>query len=294
MPADKDAAKRRRQARNRQERAARQARTEGAKRAANRPARTATEAPPARAAKGGKGDKGGTTAKGGKAGAAAAGKDGRPSRTSLAKDEAPARSGGLLGTLFPPRPQPEAGADGKPARSARPPSQVVEVEGDGVRAMITRLTAQPGGRPVVLALFAAVVSALTLVLFPVLPSPDLDAYGKRVVEVRAEVQGEDIDDAVSDFRVTPVERVRALEQKAPQAYIALLIGLVPVIITAVAARSLTRPTRSRTLMVSAIGAVMLVFFAGGVGFYFLLVALALGWGAYQSAKADKAALAASG
>ncbi len=280
MPADKDAAKRRRQARNRQERANRQARTEGAKRAASRPARTATETP----------------TRGDKAGAAGApGKDGRPARTSLAKDEPPPRSGGLLGTLFPPRPQPGAkGADGRPVRTARPPSEVVEVEGDGLRGLLARLTAQPGGRPVVLALFAAIVSAFTLLFFPVLPSPDLTGYGERVVEVRAEAQGKDVDDAVQDFRKKPVEQVRAPDQKAPQSYFALLLCLVPIALTVVAARSLTRPTRSRTLMVSAIGAVMMVLFAGVLGFYFLLVALALGWGAYQSAKADKAAAAAAG
>jgi hypothetical protein len=295
VPADKDAAKRRRQARNRQERDNRQARTEGAKRASSRPARTVEETP----------------TKGG-------------SKTSLAKT--PARSapasGGILGKLFPPRPEaPAKGADGRPARgavvpakgakasegaearparggrAARPPSEVVEVEDiAGPRGLLLRLTAQPGGRAIVLALLVSVIFAVTLLAFPVLPSTDLAGYGETVVEARVEADGGDdgdVDDALAEFTRTPVESVRGLAYSPPQLYVAIGIALVPILIAGFAVRSLLRPTRSRTLFMCAIAGVLYFVANPGVGLYYLLGVLALGFGAYQSSKADKAALAAS-
>lgn len=292
MPADKDAAKRRRQARNRQERENRQARTEGAKRASTRPSRTVEETP----------TKGRT-------------------KTSLAKTPArpAAAPGGFLGKLFPPRPEaPAKGADGRPARGAvaptgddegaearparagrpaRPPSVVVEVDDiDGPRGLLLRLTAQPGGRAIVLAMLVSVVFAVTLLAFPVLPSTDLAGYGETVVEARVEAEGGDdgaVDDALADFTRSPVESVRGLDYRPPQLYVAIGIALVPILIAAFAVRGLLRPTRSRTLFMTAIAGVLYFVANPGVGLYYVLGVIALGFGAYQSSKADKAALAAS-
>jgi len=292
VPADKDAAKRRRQARNRQERENRQARTEGAKRASTRPSRTVEETP----------TKGRT-------------------KTSLAKTPArpAAAPGGFLGKLFPPRPEaPAKGADGRPARGAvaptgddegaearparagrpaRPPSVVVEVDDiDGPRGLLLRLTAQPGGRAIVLAMLVSVVFAVTLLAFPVLPSTDLAGYGETVVEARVEAEGGDdgaVDDALADFTRSPVESVRGLDYRPPQLYVAIGIALVPILIAAFAVRGLLRPTRSRTLFMTAIAGVLYFVANPGVGLYYVLGVIALGFGAYQSSKADKAALAAS-
>lgn len=275
MPADKDAAKRRRQARNRQERENRQARTEGAKRAASRPSRTASEVP----------------AKGG-------------AKTSL--DKTPARTapapGGLMGKLFPPRP--ETGSDSgpraadRPARAARPPSEVVVVDdATGPRGLLLRLTAQPGGRAAVLALLVTVVSGVALFVAPVAAPAVLDEVGAVIV---VHQEGGDptstaaLDEVKEDFSEDPVSaeysvNLMELVGSGP----ALVYALIPILIVGMAVRSLTRPTRSRTLMISSIAGVAYVILTGAVGIFFFLGILALGYAAYQSAKADKAALAAS-
>lgn len=278
MPADKDAAKRRRQARNRQERQNRQARTEGAKRTGTRPSRTATETP----TKTNKGSKGAST-------------------TSLAKTPArtPGAAGGVFGKLFPPRPEPaKGGTDGRPARAARPPSEVVEVEGAGARGLLLRLTAQPGGRAVVLALVVAVVCAVTLFLVPVSPPAVFDGYGVTVVRAQAEAGGEDragVDAAEDDFgdreMVFAQDRAKLLDL-VPLSN-ALIFALAPMLLAGTAVRSLLRPTRSRTLLLCSIGGVLYVVLTGPIGIFFLLGVVALGFGAYQSSKADKLALAAS-
>lgn len=279
MPADKDAAKRRRQARNRQERQNRQARTEGAKRTAARPSRTAEETP-TRATKG-------------------------AGTTDLSK-RSPARPaaapGGILGRLFPPRPEPVQGTDGRPARTARPPrppSEVVEVdEVPGPRGILLRLTSQPGGRAAVLALLVALVSGLTLFVAPVAPPPVLDELGAMVV-VQAD-GGDALDTAALDdvqeesFADDPVVAaysVGLLDLVPPLA--AVVYALVPVLIAGMAVRALTRGTRTRTLMICAVTGVLYVVMLGPIGVFFFLGVLALGFAAYQSAKADKVALAAS-
>lgn len=274
MPADKDAAKRRRQARNRQERENRQARTEGAKRAASRPSRTADETP-SRTTKG-------------------AGK------TSLAKtpaEPAPAPTG-VMGRLFPPRPQ-AGGGEGRPGRPTRPPSEVIDV-GDvpGVRGVILRATAQPGGRATVLALLASVVSAIALFVIPVAPPPVLEQYGAMVVVQADGGEADDqaaIDDALEAFAdedpVAAPYSVGLLDLVPPVT--AVVFAVIPILIAGMAARSLTRPTRSRTLMISSIAGVAYVVLGGPIGIFFLLGVLALGFAAYQSSKADRAALAAA-
>ncbi len=293
MPADKDAAKRRRQARNRQERQNRQARTEGAKRAAARPSRTAEEVPTrsgrsgAKAGSGGKG----TTAKTDLSKPAT----GRPSRT--AEDTAAAPSG-IMGKLFPPRPQPADGdGEARPVRPVRIPSEVVEVDaGPGPRGQIVRYTAQPGGLATVLAFLIALVSAATLLAFPVWPSPDLTGYGETVVRSQLEAEGArdgDIDDAVEELQRSSLEQLRGVEFGTPGIFLVVMIAALPVIICFFAVRSLLRPTRSRTLMWSAIAGGAAVVFNLGTGIYFVPGVIGLGFAAYQSAKVDKAAAAAS-
>lgn len=261
--ADKDAAKRRRQARNRQERMKRQSRVEGARRSAStRPART-TEG--ARAADG-----------------------------DAPASGAPSGSGGLLGRLFPPRPaQPAKGAGGRPARTAPAPSVPVDV-GDvsGVRGAFVRATAQPGGRATVLALIVAIVSAVTLLAFPVAPAAVLDGFGRLVVEASTDDAGEraDLVEELTDADAV-LESVLLTDLLNP--VVAAVYALIPVAIAAVAVASLHRPTRSRTLLISALAAAMYVFLTGPIGIYFLVGALALGWGAFQSRKADAAAAVAA-
>jgi hypothetical protein len=260
VPADKDAAKRRRQARNRQERMQRQKRIEGAKRTAPTPA-----------------PKGGGTAD----------TTGGPGPSS----------GGFMGRLFPPRPQPAAeGTDGRPSRAqpTRRPTQSVPVEVEdvgGYRGFIQRSIAQPGGRPTLLALLLSIVSAVTLLAFPVIPQLVMEGYGRLVVE--ASPVGEDalagrlerFDDA------DPVtEMVRAFETANP--VLVLVFALVPVAISVVAVRSLTRPSRSRTLLISAMAAAVYTFVTGAIGVYFFLGVICLGWASFKSRKADAMVAAA--
>ncbi len=275
MPADKDAAKRRRQARNRQERANRQARTEGAKRsAANRPSRTAEERP-------------GTT-------------------TSLAKDGGSSGSTGLLGKLFPPRPDAAStrsgSGSGDGARPGRrpppPPSVVVEVDSaaSGVGGLVQRSLAQPGGKAVLLGLVVGIVCFFTLLIAPVWPTPVLTAVGQDVARASAEVRGEDdeqVEQAVEDFDDGDPVFVQGAMTDAVVIPIGVAFAFLPVAISAVAFSSLTKPTRSRTLLFCALGGVLYFFVSGPLGTYFLPGAAALGWGAWQSRKADQADQAAT-
>lgn len=281
MPADKDAAKRRRQARNRQERQNRVARTEGAKRAASRPSRTPEETPDRSASKG-------------------------VSKTNLAKRPAPSQpaAGGFMGKLFPPRPEPAPeGTDGRPARTAgrpqRAPSEVVEVEdASGARGVLLTFTSQPGGRAAVLALLAALVAGVALFILPVAPPNVLGRYG-AVTVVQAE--GDDptdtavVDDAQDELIKGDLVRaeysVDILGLMPLPA--ALVFAMIPVLLAGMAVRALTRPTRSRTLMICSIAGVAYVVLGGEVGRFFLVGVLAIGFAAYQSSKADRAALAAS-
>jgi hypothetical protein len=280
VPADKDAAKRRRQARNRQERQNRQARTEGAKRSAARPSRTVEETPD-RSAKGAK-----TAAKGGKTDL---------SKTPARPQPAP---GGLMGKLFPPRPQAE-GTDGtaRPARPLRPPSQIVEVEDvPGLRGLLMRLLAQPGGRATIAGALFAVVAAATVLALPTWPSPDLTGYGEMVVEQALDARGateDEIDDAVSEVQTSSLEQLRGIGYPAPQVYFVVLISLMPALIGYMAVRALLRPTRSRALLWCSFGGVAVFLFNQVTGIYFLPAVICWGFAAVQSSRADKAALAAA-
>ncbi len=267
MPADKDAAKRRRQARNRQERLQRQKRIEGAKRSVSKPAPS----------KGGpKADDGG----------------GRSTSSS---------SGGLLGRFFPPRQAAaDEGTDGRPSRAqpSRPtrPTRSVPVEVDdvgGVRGFVQRSLAQPGGRPTLLALLLSIVSAVTLLAFPVIPQFVLEGYGRTVVEA-SPVGEEALQGRIERFEdADPVtQMVRALDTDNPVAIV--VFALVPVAISIIAASALTKPTRSRTLLISAMVAAVYTFLTGAIGVYFFLGVVCLGWASFQSRKADAMVAAADG
>lgn len=259
--ADKDAAKRRRQARNRQERMKRQSRVQGARRSeASRPARTTEGAATADAA------------------------GGAPRQ---------AASGGVLGRLFPPRPAPAKGPGGRPARTPPAPSVPVDV-GDvsGVRGAFVRATAQPGGRATVLALMVAVVSAVTLLVSPVAPDPVLEGFGRLVVESSTD-DADERAELVEEFADADAVLESVLLTDLVNPAVAVLYALIPVAIAAVAVAALHKPTRSRTLLISALAAAMYVFLTGPIGIYFLVGALALGWAAFQSRKADTAAALAA-
>lgn len=274
MASDKDAAKRRRQARNRQERAKRQSRVEAAgKPSSSRPARTADA----------------VAAPSGRRGAA----KGTKTTTDAAAPASPIGTGSLLGKLFPPRPQGEAakGAGGRPSRAQPTRSVVVEGGGaEGVRGWLDERMAQPGGRPALLALFVAVVSAVTLLAFPVLPRFAFEYYGETVVEAsgeaarESEAQIETMVDTFADGDTISAGTSR-LSDVAPLTY-TLVFSLIPLIICGLAVASLTKPTRSRTLLISALAAAIYVFFSQGIGTFFILGVLALGFGAYKSRKAD--------
>ncbi|WCO68347.1 hypothetical protein PO878_06345 [Iamia majanohamensis] len=280
MASDKDAAKRRRQARNRQERTKRQTRVEAAGRPSSRPARTADGVA---ATTGRRAPAKGTKATTGDGASAPAN---------------PIGSGSLLGKLFPPRPQGEAtkGAGGRPSRAQPTQSVVVDVgEAEGVRGWLHQRMSQPGGRPALLALFVAVVSAVTLLAFPVLPRFAFEYYGETVVQASGEAAGESqaqVDAMVDTFADgdTISAGTSRLSDVAPLPY-TLVFSLIPVIICALAVSSLTKPTRSRTLLISALAAAMYVFFSQGIGTFFILGVLALGFGAYKSRKADAAGAA---
>jgi hypothetical protein len=132
---------------------------------------------------------------------------------------------------------------------------------------------------------------------PVAPPPVLDQLGAVIV---VQQDGGDptstaaLDDVKEDFREDPVaapysEGLIDLVGPVP----AVFYILVPLLIGALALRALTRPTRSRSLMISSIAGVAFVILTGPVGIFSFLGVLALGFAAYQSAKADRAALAAS-
>ena len=55
----------------------------------------------------------------------------------------------------------------------------------------------------------------------------------------------------------------------------------------------SQPLKGVVLMICAVTGVIYVVFLGPIGIFFFLGVLALGFAAYQSAKADKAALAAA-
>lgn len=271
MAPDKEAAKRRRQARNRQERASRQKRIEGARRSeAARPARTADEVPSRARA--------------------------RSSRDSSSRTSSTAAGGGLLGKLFPPRPDaPARSGGGRPSRAQPVRSTVVEVDdASGPRGALLRLMAQPGGRATLMAVFFAIaagVALLVLPIVPVAPAGAVEHYGRTVVRASTDDAG-DRRDLLDDYDgADPVsgETVTLLDAAGPA--VAALFALVPILIAAVAVRSLTKPTRSRTLLISA-GAAALFSFLGGGGIFTLPSVMALGFAAYRSRKADARAAAA--
>jgi len=267
VAADKDAAKRRRQARNRQERLAREARVEGAKRSTSRPARTTSGR-----VSGSSGSDGGS---GDRQAASSAG------------------SGGLLGKLFPPRPDTDAAADDRPPSLLRTPSVVVDVDGGpGVAGWLRRALAQPGGRPVLLALLAAVVSAIAVLVLPVAPRLVQEVPARLAVEASTD------DDAVREERLEAfddadgiVESARLLEVVSPP--IGVVFALFPLLITGTAVASLTKVTRGRTLLYSTFIGALYVMFTGMIAFFVVGAGL-LAFAAYKSRKADVAALAAEG
>lgn len=270
---DKDAAKRRRQARNRQERINRQKRTVGARRTepASRPSRRST----------------------GAAGPAAAGKDGRPSRSATA---APA-PGGLLGKLFPPRPAAgssgsdtgSGGAAARPARVAQPRESVVVEPEDvpaGARGEIARRMAQPGGRATFVAVVLALAVAVMVVVAPIAPRYAFEGYGRMVVEARpgTEAQQEDRLDAFIEGDAVALGTQRLTEVWALP--VVLGFALAMLLIVGLAARSLTLPSRSRTLLITSFAAVAVMFVLGQL---LLPLVAALAFASYQSRKADRLA-----
>lgn len=268
MPAEKDAAKRRRQARNRQERLNRQNRVEGAKKSPARPARTTTGRAEA------------------KPDPSAAGKAAKPDDTAR-----PAASGGFLDKLFPPR----SDADGKTGRSDRPPpltrtpSVVVEMEGTGAAAQIRHRLAQPGGMPVVLAFIAALASAVALIALPIVPRP------VQEVPARMAVAASTSDKADRDARLETFDDAEPVTESARITDVvspALAAGyaLFPLLLTGMALISLTKVSRGRTLFFSAMLGALYVFMTGVFSF-FLIGAALLGYAAYKTRKADVAALA---
>lgn len=290
MAADKDAAKRRRQARNRQERSKRQDRVEGARRAESRPARTADAV-----ASSGK-----SRAKGGAVRSrASATEEDQTAPSGGATRSSPQPAGGLLGKLFPPRPDAGTGSGGRPSRAQPKESVIVDAgeagETGGLRGWLAIRMSQPGGRPVLLALFVSIVSAVTLLAFPVLPRFAFEYYGETVVEASAVNAGETgaaAEAMIETFNEGDTISAGAsrLLEVAPLGY-ALVFSLIPVVICGLAVSSLTRPTRSRTLLISALAAALYVFFSQGIGTFFILGVAALGWGAYKSRKADALAVA---
>lgn len=273
---DKDAAKRRRQARNRQERINRQKRIEGARRSESRPSRTADAgARPAR-------------------GAAAAGRGGRPSRTAT---EAPA-PGGILGKLFPPRPAPAARGDGDakapPARGARTPmprhSVVVDVDvadATGIRAELLRRSAQPGGRPALIGAVLAVVVTVLLFTAPLAAREAFEGYGRMVVRQVPQTEVS-VDERLKTFEEDdPV--VFGTERLTESAPLGLVLGVAGILLasTLAAAWSLTRPTRSRTLMLSTFALAIVSFFLGIIPI--VIVVAVLGFATFKSRQADRAA-----
>lgn len=285
MAADKDEAKRRRQARNRQERQNRQTRVQGARRSeSGRPARTPDAVPTRKK-------------KGSAAGGAKAATGGAKAASSASKAEAAPAAGGILGKLFPPRPEaPAKGSGGRPSRSQPTQSVVVDVEeADGMRGWLQVRMSQPGGRPALLGLFVAVVSAVTLLAFPVLPRFAFEGYGEMVVQEAAAAtdataaQTTQMVDAFNDGDSVSAGTSR-LGDVVPVAY-ALVFALIPIAIAGLAVASLTKATRSRTLLISALAAALYVFFSQGIGTFFILGVAALGFAAYKSRKADALAAA---
>lgn len=158
-------------------------------------------------------------------------------------------------------------------------------EVSGLRGEVVRRSAQPGGRPALLALLVATVFVVVVAAFPVTPRIVLQGYGRVVVEAsdaRARVREGRLD---RFDEATPRFASDLLFRSYPP-LVAAVLALVPLALAAVAVASLTKPTRSRTLLITAVGGFMYVFFTGAIGTYFLLGVIALGFAAYRSRKAD--------
>lgn len=269
---DKDAAKRRRQARNRQERINRQKRTEAA-----RPTSRTGSSP---------------------------GRGGRPSRSAA---PAPAVGGGFLGKLFPPRSDAGSktgdGARGRPARAPQPRESVVlEIPDDdlaGVRGAILRRMAQPGGRATTVAVVLAVTAVVLLFAVPLAPR-----YAFPAADAGTATREGDGSFAEMVVRESPgteaerTERLKALEDRDPEALgsqrltevlspvVVAGFALVLLLVVGTAFRALTRPTRSRTLLISSFALVAVMFVLGQI---LLPLVAALAFASYQSRKADRLA-----
>lgn len=276
---DKDAAKRRRQARNRQERINRQKRTDAA-----RPSRDA----------------------GRSSASSRSGRDGRPSRSATS---APS-SGGFLGKLFPPRSEPAGKGDRsespRPARVPQPRESIVlEFAADdglsGMRGAVLRRMAQPGGRATTVALVLALMVVVMLFVVPLALRPAFPAVDAG----RATQEGEG-SFAEMVVRASPgteaerTERLEALEDREPAALgtqrftevlspvILAGFSLVLLLIVGTAFRSLDRPSRSRTLLITSF-AVVGIMFVTPLGNVLLPLVAALAFASYQSRKADRLA-----
>ncbi len=132
----------------------------------------------------------------------------------------------------------------------------------------------------------------TLLAFPVIPQFVLEGYGRTVVEA-SPVGEEALQGRIERFEdADPVtQMVRALDTDNPVAIV--IFALVPVAISIIAASALTKPTRSRTLLISAMVAAVYTFLTGAIGVYFFLGVICLGWASFQSRKADAMVAAAA-
>lgn len=265
---DKDAAKQRRQTRNRQVRQTRQTRTEAASRRRVEPE---PDPRPTRVRPGAKLGRRPTSV-------------GRrtPSRTPPVeppgKSSAPPSSGDAA---------PARTGRGRPDRSQ--PTRATDDTGvGGWRGWLAESSAVPGGRAALLALVVAVVGGITLFLFPVFPSPVFDAHGRGVVAAAPGTEQQ---------RSARLERFDGADATVETAYladvagpaVAALFAVVPVLVAGSAVLSLRRPTRSRALLIAAFAMALFVLFGGAVGPFYIVAVGALGFGSYQSRKADSAA-----
>lgn len=239
---DKQAAKQRRQAQNRAARQALAARRAAATRSAD---------------EGADGRRGGEPEKRRRRGSrsATAGRRGA-SRVGAASHSSPTRPRAVS-----PRSEPS------PSESYRPEPR------SGLGRLHQSVTAEPGGRAVLIGFLLATALSIGLPFIPLIQRPILPYVARQVIE------------ATGSSGPTPEERFESLTVASTASPLVVVFLLVPVAVAASALFASRRPNRVRTLTVAAISQVLFVFLAGIFGLFYVFSAGALGFGAWQARKA---------
>lgn len=135
------------------------------------------------------------------------------------------------------------------------------------------MTAEPGGRAVLIGFLLAVALSIGLPFIPLIQRPILPYVARQVIE------------ATGSSGPVPEERFESLTVASTASPLVVVFLLVPVAVATSALFASGRPNRVRTLTVAAVSQVLFVFLAGIFGLFYVFSAGALGFGAWQARKA---------